>query len=207
MSGGLAAKLFRLDTDAALAWRPCGAWVVTRSAIRDAVVLSERLLLLACTEKEGTYALQLDDAPAADFAAKVPRAATSFTGYDTGSVANYFQYYGKLANQQNMLQDHTRTGAYYNAILTNTPEFAGKVVMDVGAGSGILSYFSAMAGAQTVFAVEASAMAEVVRQLTEAPSNAHFGRRVRVLNQLLEDVREKDVPDKAVDVLVSEPIG
>ena len=46
-------------------------------------------------------------------------------------------------HQQNMLQDQIRTGTYYAAILENTADFQGKVVMDVGAGSGILSLFAA----------------------------------------------------------------
>lgn len=48
-----------------------------------------------------------------------------------------------LMHQQNMLQDQVRTGTYYAAILENTGDFQGKVVMDVGAGSGILSLFAA----------------------------------------------------------------
>lgn len=43
-------------------------------------------------------------------------------------------------------QDYTRTGSYYAAIMENAADFAGKVVMDVGAGSGILSLFSAQVG-------------------------------------------------------------
>lgn len=31
----------------------------------------------------------------------------------------YFKYYGSLQNQQNMLQDYTRTGLYYMAITDN----------------------------------------------------------------------------------------
>ena len=42
-----------------------------------------------------------------------------------------------------MLQDQIRTGTYYAAILENTADFQGKVVMDVGAGSGVLSLFAA----------------------------------------------------------------
>ena len=40
-------------------------------------------------------------------------------------------------------QDYTRTGTYYCAIMENVVDFQGKVVMDVGAGSGILSLFAA----------------------------------------------------------------
>lgn len=42
-----------------------------------------------------------------------------------------------------LLQDVTRTGTYHAAITENRADFEGKVVMDVGAGSGILSLFAA----------------------------------------------------------------
>lgn len=51
--------------------------------------------------------------------------------------------YGMLQHQQNMLQDYVRTGTYYAAIMENAADFAGRTVMDVGAGSGILSLFAA----------------------------------------------------------------
>ncbi len=35
------------------------------------------------------------------------------------AVEQYFSYYGKLANQQNMLADWVRTGHYYDAITRN----------------------------------------------------------------------------------------
>ena len=46
-------------------------------------------------------------------------------------------------------------------------DFEGKVVMDVGAGSGILSLFAVQAGAAKVYAVEASEMATYARQLAD----------------------------------------
>jgi len=36
-----------------------------------------------------------------------------------GTVEQYFKYYSKLANQQNMLQDNVRTGHYHDAITKN----------------------------------------------------------------------------------------
>ena len=47
-----------------------------------------------------------------------------------------------------MLEDHKRTGAYYNACMQNRAQFAGKTVLDVGTGSGILAIFAAKAGAR-----------------------------------------------------------
>jgi predicted RNA methylase len=42
-----------------------------------------------------------------------------------------------------MLMDEVRTSHYRNAILNNQLDFKDKIVMDVGAGSGILSLFAA----------------------------------------------------------------
>lgn len=58
-----------------------------------------------------------------------------------------------------MLQDFVRTYTYQRAILSNLNDFKDKVVLDVGAGSGILSFFAAQAGAKRIYAVEASTMA------------------------------------------------
>lgn len=63
------------------------------------------------------------------------------------------------------MEDHKRTGAYYQAIMSNRRQFKGKVVLDVGTGSGILSIFAAKAGAKKVYAVEATSMAEDARRL------------------------------------------
>lgn len=127
-----------------------------------------------------------------------------FEQYDPSSVQSYFQYYAKLGNQQNMLQDGVRTSTYRKAIIENPDDFSGQKVMDIGAGSGILSFFSAQAGASTVYAVEASSMAEVTKLLAEANSS-NFAGQIEVVNKTLEAIRD-EVPEK-VDVLVSEPIG
>jgi len=126
-----------------------------------------------------------------------------FEQFDPSSVHSYFQYYAKLGNQQNMLQDSVRTSTYRCAIVENPDDFRDASVMDIGAGSGILSFFAAQAGASTVYAVEASSMAEVVRALAE--SNQFGGTSIEVINKTIEKVTD-EVPKK-VDVLVSEPIG
>jgi len=58
-----------------------------------------------------------------------------------------------------------RTNLYRDAIVKNPSNFRGKVVMDVGCGSGILSLFAAQAGAKKVYAVEASESAQNARKL------------------------------------------
>ena len=52
-----------------------------------------------------------------------------------------------------MLKDTIRTNAYKDAFMLNEHLVKGKVVLDVGCGTGILSMFAARAGARKVFAV------------------------------------------------------
>ena len=89
---------------------------------------------------------------------------------DENSALQYFQFYAMLSQQQNMMQDYVRTATYQRAIFDNAVDFEGKIVMDVGAGSGILSFFAAQAGAAKVYAIEASSMA----QHASVISNAFF---------------------------------
>ncbi|XP_040962163.1 protein arginine N-methyltransferase 1.1-like [Gossypium hirsutum] len=66
-----------------------------------------------------------------------------------------------------MLQDVVRTKTYQNVIYRNKFLFQNKVVLDVGAGTGILSLFCAKAGAAHVYAVECSHMADMAKQIVE----------------------------------------
>eukprot|EP00899_Mesostigma_viride_P018984 jgi/Mesvir1/27087/Mv20773-RA.2 len=120
---------------------------------------------------------------------------------DAGSAGQYFFYYGQLQHQQNMLQDFTRTGMYYSAILENRVDFEGRAVLDVGCGTGILSFFAAQAGARVVYAVEASDMARHARAL--AAANPTYSDIVKVIQGKVEEV---SLPEK-VDIIVSEPVG
>ncbi|XP_039128696.1 probable histone-arginine methyltransferase CARM1 isoform X1 [Dioscorea cayenensis subsp. rotundata] len=120
---------------------------------------------------------------------------------ESTSAKMYFHYYGQLLHQQNMLQDYVRTGTYYAAVVENRIDFHGRVVVDVGAGSGILSLFAAQAGAKHVYAVEASEMAEYARKLIDG--NPSLRERITVVKGKVEEI---DLPEKA-DILISEPMG
>jgi type I protein arginine methyltransferase len=65
--------------------------------------------------------------------------------------ANYFCSYSYLYHQKQMLMDHNRMRAYHSAIMLNRSMFQGKVVLDVGSGTGVLSLWAAQAGAAKVY--------------------------------------------------------
>lgn len=76
-----------------------------------------------------------------------------------------------------MLEDEPRNKAYKEAIMSNKNLIQGKVVLDVGAGTGILSIFCAMAGAKTVYAVEAN---NVYRIAEETAKENQFDHIIKV---------------------------
>lgn len=119
---------------------------------------------------------------------------------EDSSANQYFQFYGYLSQQQNMMQDFVRTSTYQKAINGNYNDFNEKIVLDVGAGSGILSFFAAQAGAKRVYAVEASNMAQYAQQLVAANN---MSDRITVIAGKIEEI---ELPEK-VDIIVSEPMG
>jgi len=74
------------------------------------------------------------------------------------------------------------------------------VVVDIGAGTGILSMLAARAGARQVFAVESTPVAKLARQII---SDNGLADRITVFEA---DAREVELPEKAT-LLVSECLG
>jgi len=147
-----------------------------------------------------------DDATVNQFSAAVTKIKENKTPSmfsertEESSASQYFQFYGYLSQQQNMMQDFVRTSTYQKAILDNPTDFAGKVVMDVGAGSGILSFFAQQAGAKRVYAVEASSIAVHATKLVAANK---VDEVIKVISGKIEEIT---VPEQ-VDVIISEPMG
>ncbi|KAH9762832.1 protein arginine N-methyltransferase 1.1 [Citrus sinensis] len=73
---------------------------------------------------------------------------------DKTSADYYFDSYSHFGIHEEMLKDVVRTKSYQNVIYQNKFLFKDKVVLDVGAGTGILSLFCAKAGAAHVYAVD-----------------------------------------------------
>ncbi|CAE7194571.1 PRMT10 [Symbiodinium natans] len=99
-----------------------------------------------------------------------------------------------------MLEDAHRTGSYFDAITHNPASFRDKVVLDVGAGTCILSIFAAKAGAKQVYAVEATDMALRSRKIVEAQGLSHI---IKVVQGTIETVALPCM----VDVIISEWMG
>ncbi|GFS37441.1 protein arginine methyltransferase 10 [Actinidia rufa] len=114
--------------------------------------------------------------------------------------ANYFCTYGFLYHQKEMLCDRVGMDSYYNAVFDNKHHFDGKIVLDVGTGSGILAIWAGQAGARKVYAVEATKMSEHARELVKANNLQDV---VEVIEGSIEDVT---LPEK-VDVIISEWMG
>jgi SAM-dependent methyltransferase len=97
-----------------------------------------------------------------------------------------------------MLHDDIRNEAYRRALLAMVKP--GDVVLDFGAGTGILSMFAAQAGAARVYAVERTTIVRLTRRLVKRNG---FADRIVVIRGDIENV---NLPEN-VDVIVSEWLG
>jgi protein arginine N-methyltransferase 1 len=97
-----------------------------------------------------------------------------------------------------MLQDTARMDSFRRAI--NASVQPGDVVLDIGCGTGVLSFMACESGARKVYAIEGGPVIEVAREL--AIDNG-FADRIEFLGGWSLEV---GIPEPA-DVLISETIG
>ncbi|KAM6977250.1 protein arginine N-methyltransferase 6 [Aplochiton taeniatus] len=112
----------------------------------------------------------------------------------------YFDSYTDVTIHEEMIADHVRTNTYRTGILRNSASIDGKVVLDVGAGTGVLSMFCVQAGARKVYAVEACSIADQAVKIVKANK---MEDKIEIIKGTLETI---DLPEK-VDVIVSEWMG
>lgn len=122
-------------------------------------------------------------------------------GLEVDNDTYYFNSYARMDIHETMLRDTVRTGAYENAISRNPDLFRGKVVLDVGCGTGILSMFAARAGAKMVIGVDRSDIILEGRKLVAANG---YSEVVSLLQGKMETIK---MPVKQVDVIISEWMG
>ena len=109
---------------------------------------------------------------------------------DTATVALDFHH--------SMLTDERRTNAFLEAILRTVS--IGDVVVDLGAGTGVLSMFACLAGARQVYAIEQGPIIDVARAVVQRNG---FADRIEFLEGWSADV---ELPE-AADVIVTETVG
>jgi precorrin-6B methylase 2 len=106
--------------------------------------------------------------------------------------------YGEVSFQRRLVRDRTRSNAYRRAIRRSVRP--GDVVLDLGCGTGLLSFFACQAGAARVYAVDNTDILRLAEPLAE---HNGWAERVRFLQT---DARRLELPER-VDVIVSELIS
>ena len=113
----------------------------------------------------------------------------------------YFGSYSSFHIHEEMLKDTVRTRTYQRAIMDNGADFKNKIVMDIGAGTGILSIFAAKAGAKHVYAIEFAEIAIFAREIIKKNG---LEDKITVIKGKMEEIT---LPVPQVDIIISEWMG
>lgn len=113
----------------------------------------------------------------------------------------YFDSYAHFGIHEEMLKDEVRTLSYRRAMYNNKHLFAGKVVLDVGCGTGILCMFAVKAGAKHVYGIDCSSIIDQARQIVKDNNMDH------AITLIKGKVEEVALPVEKVDIIVSEWMG
>lgn len=115
----------------------------------------------------------------------------------------YFDSYAHFGIHEEMIKDSVRTKTYQESMIANKHLFKGKVVLDVGCGTGILSMFAAKAGASKVIGIECSEIVDLTKTIVR---DNNFENVITIIKGKVEEVELPDGIEK-VDIIVSEWMG
>nr|XP_009861039.1 protein arginine N-methyltransferase 1-like [Ciona intestinalis] len=160
--------------------------------INDGSTLQPAPKVLKCEESALTVNGAGDDA--AKLVGKIPPEKMTSKDY-------YFDSYAHFGIHEEMLKDEVRTLTYRNSIYHNKHLFRGKVVLDVGCGTGVLSMFAAKAGAAKVIGIECSSIVDYAKKIVEANKLDH------IVTLIKGKVEEVVLPVEKVDIILSEWMG
>src|SRR5262249_32649891 len=119
----------------------------------------------------------------------------------TAQPSSYSFGFLRLVNHRAMLADAVRVGGFRKALESLVKK--DDVVVDVGSGSGILSFFAARAGAAKVFGLETTRLVDDARRLAQE-------NRLDEVVEFIQCDAGALTPDKIgtpADVLIGEWIG
>ncbi|OIT04255.1 PREDICTED: probable protein arginine N-methyltransferase 1.2 [Nicotiana attenuata] len=145
--------------------------------------------------------VEIDEDTSMGAAAAAAADDDSIVDGDKTSADYYFDSYSHFGIHEEMLKDVVRTKTYQNVIYKNSFLFKDKVVLDVGAGTGILSLFCAKVGAKHVYAIECSSMADMAQEIVKLNG---FSDVITVIKGKVEEI---DLPVPQVDIIISEWMG
>jgi len=167
-------------------------------------LISKNLILTSCipntTSMSATDTMEVSAAspPVSDME-KVKLLATE----EMTSKDYYFDSYAHFGIHEEMLKDEVRTLTYRNSMWHNKHLFKGKVVLDVGCGTGILSMFAAKAGAAKVIGVDMSSIVDHAKQIVQ---DNGLSDTVTIIRGKVEEIQLPAGVDK-VDIIISEWMG
>ncbi|CAH1799963.1 unnamed protein product [Owenia fusiformis] len=118
-----------------------------------------------------------------------------------GDDGSYVDGYSHFGIHQEMLQDRIRTESYRDFIYANKELFKGKVVLDIGCGTGILSMFAAKAGASKVIGID---MSDIIYPAMDIVRENKLDDIITLVKGRVEDVT---IPVDKVDIIISEWMG